>query len=211
MYVPPEYRAMYVKATTGRSNAAGTGQSDARRGRAAILAASGWASGSAGLPPGIGVPAPTASCPRPSRPSAPAGSSRSLGTITDPIDGFLLGMRHLIMDRDAIFTAESHKFLKQEGIKAVRLPPRSPNLNAHAERFVRTIKEGCLNRMIFFGEDSLRRAINEFLTHYHHERNHQGLGDRLLDPGGEVGVTKGPIACRQRLGGLLRHYYRQTA
>ncbi|UCG88289.1 MAG: transposase [Gemmatimonadota bacterium] len=67
-------------------------------------------------------------------------------------------------------------------MKPVRLPPRSPNLNAHAETFVRTIKESCLDRPIFFGEGSLRRAINEFVSYYHHERNHQGLGNRLIDP-----------------------------
>jgi hypothetical protein len=115
------------------------------------------------------------------------------------------------MDRDTVFTAEFRNFLKQEGVKAVRLPPRSPNLNAYAERFVRSIKESCLNRMIFFGENSLRNAINEFLAHYHHERNHQGLGNRLIDPGEEVGVTEGSIACRERLGGLLRYYYHQAA
>ena len=131
--------------------------------------------------------------------------------ITDPMDGFLLGIRYLIMDRDGIFTAEFRDFLKQEGVKPVRLPPRSPNLNAYAERFVRTVKEGCLNRMIFFGEKSLRDAINEFLAHYHHERNHQGLGNRLIDPGEEVGTTEGSIACRQRLGGLLRYYHREAA
>ncbi len=120
-------------------------------------------------------------------------------------------IRYLIMDRDAIFTAELRSFLKQEGVKAVRLPPRSPNLNAYAERFVRTIRESCLNRMIFFGESSLRTAINEFLTHYHHERNHQGLGNRPIDPGGEVSVTEGSIACRERLGGLRRYYCRQAA
>jgi transposase InsO family protein len=130
---------------------------------------------------------------------------------TDPVDGFLLGIRHLIMDRDAIFTAEFRDFLKEEGVKAVRLPARSPNLNAYAERFVRTIKESSLNRMIFFRESSLRRAINEFLTHYHRERNHQGLGNRLIHPGEEVGVTEGAIACRERLGGLLRYYYRRAA
>lgn len=130
---------------------------------------------------------------------------------TDPVDGFLLGIRYLIMDRDAIITAEFRNFLKQEGVQAARLPPRSPDLNAYAERFVRSIKESCLNRMIFFGESSLRNAINEFLTHYHHERNHQGFGNRLIDPGEEVGVTEGSIAGRQRLGGLLRYYYRQAA
>ncbi len=130
---------------------------------------------------------------------------------TNPAGGFLLGSRYLIVDRDAIFTAEFRNFLKQEGVKAVRLPPRSPNLNAYAERFVRTIKESCLNRMIFFGENSLRNAINEFLTYYPDERNHQGLGNRLIDPGELVGVTEGSIACRQRLGGLLRYYYRNAA
>ena len=131
--------------------------------------------------------------------------------VTDPIDGFLLGIRYLIMNRDTIFTAEFRNYLKQEGIKAVRLPPRSPNLNAYAERFVRSIKESCLNRMIFFGEDSLRRAIKEFLEYYHRERNHQGLSNRLIDPSEEVGATEGSIACRQRLGGMLRYYYRQAA
>lgn len=131
--------------------------------------------------------------------------------VTDPIDGFLLGIRYLIMDRDTIFTAEFRNYLKQEGVKAVRLPPRSPNLNAYAERFVRSIKESCLNRMIFFGEASLRRAIKEFLEFYHRERNHQGLSNRLIDPSEEVGVTEGSIACRQRLGGMLRYYYRQAA
>ncbi len=131
--------------------------------------------------------------------------------ITDPVDGFLLGIRYLIMDRDGSFTAEFRSFLKQEGVKAVRLPARSPNLNAYAERFVRTIKEGCVDRMLFFGEDSLHRAMNEFLEHYHHERNHQGLGNRLIEPRGEIGSTDGSVACRERLGGLLRYYYRDAA
>ncbi len=65
--------------------------------------------------------------------------------------------------------------------------------------------------MIFFGEDSLRRAIQEFVEFYHHERNHQGLGNRLIDPREEIGATDGPVACRERLGGLLRYYYRQAA
>ncbi len=131
--------------------------------------------------------------------------------ITDPVDGFLLGIRYLIMDRDAIFTAEFRSFLKEEGVKAVRLPPRSPNLNAYAERFVRTIKEGCLDRMIFFGERSLLNAINEFVEFYHHERNHQGLRNRLIDPRHEIGSPDGSVLCQNRLGGLLRYYYRNAA
>ncbi len=107
--------------------------------------------------------------------------------------------------------ARTRGFRKRDGINAVRLPPRSPNLNAFAERYVRTINECCLSRMIFFGEHSLRTAIDEFVQHYHQERNHQGLDNRLIDPSENVGLDNGPIACRQRLGGLLQYYYRQAA
>jgi hypothetical protein len=65
--------------------------------------------------------------------------------------------------------------------------------------------------MIFFGEDSLHTAINEFMAYYHHERNHQGLGNRLIDPQEQVGTADGSVECRERLGGLLRYYYRQAA
>lgn len=131
--------------------------------------------------------------------------------VTDAFDGFLLDVRYLILDRDRIYTEAFRDLLKNAGVKSVRLPPRSPNLNAYAERFVRTIKETCLDRMILFGEDSLRRAINEFAEYYHHERNHQGLGNRLIDPREEIGAADGSVACRERLGGLLRYYYRQAA
>jgi transposase InsO family protein len=89
-------------------------------------------------------------------------------------------------------------------VQAVRLPARSPNLNAYAERFVRTIKESCLDLIILVGEASLRRAVSEFAEHYHHERNHQGLGNRLIVPLAEQPNRDGPIACRERLGGLLK-------
>lgn len=131
--------------------------------------------------------------------------------ITDPMDGFLLGIQYLIMDRDTIFTDEYRKYLKQEGIKSVRLPFRSPNLNAYAERFVRSIKEGCLNRMIFFGEPALYRAIQEFMKFYHHERNHQGLENQIIDPYEDVGQSEGSVNCKERLGGMLRYYYREAA
>jgi transposase InsO family protein len=74
--------------------------------------------------------------------------------------------------------------LADVGVKSVKLPPRSPNLNAHAERFVRTIKESCLERMILFGEEPLRTAIRDFMVHYHAERNHQGLANRIISPDG---------------------------
>ena len=76
--------------------------------------------------------------------------------------------------------------------------------NAYAERFVRTIKESCLNRMSLFGERSLRRAIGEFVEHHHHERNHQGVGNQLLFPAPAKMRGHEPIACRPRLGGLLK-------
>ena len=93
---------------------------------------------------------------------------------------------------------------------SVKLPPRSPNLNAYAERFVRTIKESCLERMILFGESSLRKVMHEFVEHYHHERNHQGLGNRLIMKAGPC-LASGRIKCRRRLGGMLNFYYRQAA
>jgi transposase InsO family protein len=80
-----------------------------------------------------------------------------------------------------------------------------------AERFVRSIKSECLERVIFFSEAALARAIEAYAAHYHQERNHQGVGNRLLEPGPEVGRSSGPIECRQRLGGLLRYYYRGAA
>jgi putative transposase len=87
----------------------------------------------------------------------------------------------------------------------------SANLNAHIERFMLTIKSEILGRMIFFGEHSLRNAVKEFLEHYHQERNHQGLDNKLIAPNPEVGRTAGVIQCRERMGGLLRYYYRDAA
>jgi transposase InsO family protein len=131
--------------------------------------------------------------------------------LTAADDGFLTGKRYVIMDRDGAFCAGFRSTLEGEGIEPVRLPPRSPNLNAWLERFHRSIKSECLERMIFFGESSLRRAISEFLLHFHCERNHQGLDNKLIEPGEEVGRTAGEVHCRERLGGLLNYYYREAA
>lgn len=117
----------------------------------------------------------------------------------------------MIHDRDPLFTAEFLETLEASGVKSVKLPPRSPNLNAHAERFVRTIKESCLERMILFGEGCLRKAIHEFVVHYHGERNHQGLGNRLIMEKESYAISTGAIRRRQRLGGMLNYYYRQAA
>ena len=101
-------------------------------------------------------------------------------TLTDSVDGLLAGKRYLIHDRDPLFTDEFLRTLKDADVESVKLPPRSPNLNAHAERFVRSIKESCLERLILFGETSLRTAVANFVAHYHDERNHQGLDNHLI-------------------------------
>ena len=116
-----------------------------------------------------------------------------------------------MMDRDTKLCEAFQAILENEGVDPVLLPPRSPNFNAHLERFHRSLQEECLDRMIFFGETALRNAISQFLERYHAERNHQGLGNRILVPGEEVGRASGEIECRERLGGLLRYYYRKAA
>lgn len=117
----------------------------------------------------------------------------------------------MILDRDTKYSAEFRGFLAREGTEVVRLPPRSPNLNAFAERFVRSIKQECLSRMVFLGQASLRHAITQYMTHYHGERNHQGLDDRLLRPIA-VGFQGGmDVKRRERLGGMLSYYHRQAA
>ena len=95
--------------------------------------------------------------------------------LTDPFEGFLLGKRSLIHDRDTTYTQAFDALVKESGVEPVVLPPRSPNLNAYCERFVRSIKEEALERMVMLGERSLYYAIQQYLAHYHTERNHQGL------------------------------------
>jgi hypothetical protein len=137
--------------------------------------------------------------------------SRMAINLTDCVDGFLLGKRYVLMDRDAKFSAAFRNILAAADIKSVRLPPQSPNLNAHLERFFGSLKSKCLNRMIFIGEESLRRAVRHFLAHHHEERTHQGLGNRPISPGKEAGRTAGAIERRERLGALLQYYHRRAA
>ena len=105
--------------------------------------------------------------------------------VTDAVDRILKGKRYLIHDRDPVFTDEFLQVLGETGVTSVKLPARSPNLNAYAERFVRTIKESCLERLILFGEGSIRRVAAEFRVHYHSECNQQGLDNRLICPDSE--------------------------
>src|SRR5712691_9516623 len=117
--------------------------------------------------------------------------------LTDPFDGFLLGKRYLIHDRDTKFTQAFDALLKDNGVDPVLLPPRSPDLNAHCERFVRSIKEEGLHRMVMLGERSLYYAIQQYLVHYHAERNHQGLDNQLIALEEDIGGHTDPVVRRE--------------
>jgi transposase InsO family protein len=130
--------------------------------------------------------------------------------LTDSSDGFLRGLQYIILDRDPLYTAAFRRLLRDSGVKPLVLPAWSPNLNAFAERFVGSAKSECLDRMVLLGEPHLRAAVRAFMHHYHEERPHQGLGNQLLAPQTTV-IGTGPIECRERLGGLLKFYYREAA
>ena len=126
--------------------------------------------------------------------------------LTDA-DGVLQEPRVLICDRDRKWSAAVRHVLESSGVRVVRIPFRAPNCSAHAERFVRSVKEECLDRLIPLGEGHFRRALAEFVAHYHSERNHQGLGNDLIDAADDA-PSVGAVRRRQRLGGLLSYYYR---
>lgn len=128
--------------------------------------------------------------------------------LMDRETGFLSGARYLIHDRDPLFTEQFSGILKNSGVRPVKLPARSPNLNAYAERFVRSIKSECLAKVIPLGERHLRWAVREYTEHYHLERNHQGLANERIDPCSEDLRGGGPVECRERMGGMLNYYSR---
>ncbi len=128
--------------------------------------------------------------------------------LTNYEDGFLKDKRYLIMDRDATFSKSFRACLRREGVKSVRLPPRSPNLNVHLERFFGSLKSECLYKLILFGETATRRAVRAFLVHDHTERNHQGLGNELIVPLEQPPDIDAEIETTERIGGLLRSYRR---
>jgi transposase InsO family protein len=145
---------------------------------------------------------------------------RVLGTTPHPDEAFMRQVvrtvtmadadpcRVLICDRDAKWSAAVRELLKEAGIRVVQTPYQAPNANAHAERFVRSIKEECLDRIIPLGERHLRRAVHEYVAHYHLERNHQGLGNALIE--GVAARTVGAIHRRPRLGGMLRAHFKSS-
>ncbi|MDE0867046.1 MAG: integrase core domain-containing protein, partial [Rubripirellula sp.] len=128
--------------------------------------------------------------------------------LTNHEDGFLKDKGYLIMDRDATFSRSFRACLKREAVKPVRLPPRSPNLNAHLERFFGSLKSECLHKLILFGETATRRAVRAFVACYHTKRNHQGLENQLIVPMAHPPDTDKKIETTEHLGGLLRSYRR---
>ena len=129
--------------------------------------------------------------------------------LTDPVEGFLRNCTTLLHDRDPLFTRRFDSILSSAGVRPLILPARSPNLNAYAERFVKSIRTEVLNKMIFLGEGHLRKTLACYVVHYHQERNHQGLENKLIEP--EALNEEGSVRRRQRLGGMLNYYYREAA
>jgi transposase InsO family protein len=132
---------------------------------------------------------------------------------TDEESGHLRGQRYLLHDRDTKFCPAFRDVLRTAGVRPIVLPPQSPNLNAFAERWIRSVKQECLSKLILFGEASLRRALTEYIAHFHSERNHQGKANQLLFPTrapDRSGIRTG-VRCDERLGGLLKYYRREAA
>jgi hypothetical protein len=126
--------------------------------------------------------------------------------------GFLEPRQDLIHDRDGKFCPAFQRVIKAAGVTRVPLPARSPNLNAYAERWVRSVKDECLSNLILFGEGALRHALQEYVEHYQRERPHQGKNNVLLIPAADDGQLRdGPVRCRERLGGLLHFDDREAA
>ena len=124
--------------------------------------------------------------------------------LVDAGDGFALGKTHLILDRDTTYGDAFRQTLSSAGVKIVLCPPRVPQCNAYAERFVRSIKEECLNRLVFLSEEHLRTTISIFIDHYRLRRNHQGIENQLVEPP-EFLPKLGRIQCQKQLGGILNH------
>ena len=126
--------------------------------------------------------------------------------------GFLSSSRYLIHDRDSKFCESFHRTIEAVGVAPVKLPARSPDLNSFAERWVKSVKEECLSKLILFGEKSLRHALREYVVYYHQERNHQGKENLLLFPASDqLPQSERKVRSRERLGGLLRFYHREAA
>lgn len=127
------------------------------------------------------------------------------------LDDLGLKITHLIRDRDSKYARIFDRIMQSEGIWIKRLPIRSPNLNAFAERFIHTIKHECLGHFVAPGRKHFDYLVNEFVDYYHRRRPHQGVGNKLLFPDDKEESCVGKIGCEKKLGGLLKHYYRKAA
>jgi transposase InsO family protein len=117
----------------------------------------------------------------------------------------------LILDRDPLYTREFRRLLRDSGVRPLLLPTKSPYLNAYAERFVLSVKSECLDHLVLLSDEQLRRALTEYVAHYHVERHDQGLGGALPQPSKFETRVDDPVVCRERLGGLLKSYQREAA
>ncbi|MDD3119252.1 MAG: transposase, partial [Victivallales bacterium] len=127
--------------------------------------------------------------------------------MTDSWDGFLLGKKYLICDRDPLFTKDVEKILKGSGVKMKRIAAGAPSMNCYSEAFVKTLKFECLNKMIFLSERQVRYAVTEFIQHYNEERTHTGLDGQIPFDIHEQ-PPDGKIIEFSRLGGMLKTYRR---
>ena len=130
--------------------------------------------------------------------------------LVDSAQGFALGKTHLILDRDTKYVAAFRHTLESAGVKIVLCPARVPQCNAFAERFVRSIKEECLSRLIFLSQHHLRTTLATFADYYRQRRNHQGIQNKLIEPPTYFPKV-GRVRCRNEQGGMLNYYYRQAA
>ena len=135
----------------------------------------------------------------------------SSDSCTNAVEGCLRRARYLIHDRDPLSTRGFGEILEGGGVQPIRLPPKSPNLNAYAERFVRSMKEECLSRVVPLGEGHVRLLVGEYVDHSHRERNHQGLDNQLLQRPPPPVSLAADVQRRERLGGLLNFYHREAA
>ena len=131
--------------------------------------------------------------------------------LTDAEDGFLNGKRVLIHDRDPLFTEKFRTTLGSVGVRCLKMPKQSPNLNSFAESWVRNARRETFDRMIFFGEQHLRHVAEQYVEHHNLERPHKGLDYRKPVEPDKPPCRDGPIVCRERLGGLLKSYQREAA
>ena len=128
--------------------------------------------------------------------------------------GFLVGCKYVLLDRDSKFCPVFRGMLRSAGLEPIRLPARSPDLNAYSERWVLSVKSECLSKRILLGERRRANALTQYMVHYHEERNHQGLANVIPFPNKDLNEEEGnwgPVQRHDRLGGLPKYYYSEVA